>query len=81
MKVSVLLFASARERLGRDRLQVELPAPATVDDLRQQLQRDWPLLSDLWPHCHVAVNEDYAGRHVSISEEDTIACIPPVSGG
>ena len=81
MIVSVRLFAVARDRVGNEQVEVDLDEGATVADLRRRLSQDWPQLDDLWPYCLLAVNEEYATAQTPISAEDTIACIPPVSGG
>jgi molybdopterin synthase catalytic subunit/molybdopterin synthase sulfur carrier subunit len=70
MKVTVKLFARAREVAGAAEVRVELPEGATVGALRERLRAEFPRLAGLLPRCVVAVQEG-----------DEVALIPPVSGG
>jgi MoaE-MoaD fusion protein len=74
MLVSVRLFAGLRERAGSDRIEVELPEPATVGDLLAAL--------GLAPRsCVAAINREYADSGSAIAPGDEVALVPPVSGG
>jgi molybdopterin synthase catalytic subunit len=81
MIVQVKLFAGARQRIGQDSLELELPEDATVAQLRKELSRRYQALSDLLPHLMFAVNHDYAADDAVIPANAEIAIIPPVSGG
>ena len=82
MIVRVRLFAMLRERAGRDAIEVELPARATVS----RRWSSWPLapqLGDLLPGLPVrmAVNREYASGDTELGPDDELALIPPLSGG
>ena len=85
MKVTVLFFASLRERLGQPREQLELPASvATVGALREHLRaRGGPWASVFAPNRPVraAVNQDMVQPAATIKAGDEIAFFPPVTGG
>lgn len=81
MTIQVLLFARLREICGQARMCVELSAAATVADCFSLLSDRFPELEDLRDSIVVAVNEDYAKWTDHLSDGDTIAFIPPVSGG
>ena len=81
MKISVKLFAAAKQRAGSDAVQVELPPPATVAQLRSALAEQHPSLASLLPHARFAINSDYAADQAAIPAAAEIAIIPPVSGG
>jgi len=81
MKVCVRLFAVARQLAGRETVEVELPSSATVLDLRDAVQNQFPELAHLIRHVTFAVNTEYAQDETRIPEDAEIACIPPVSGG
>ena len=81
MHISVRLFALARERTQRSQLELELPAAATVADLRAALRARWPELAALWSRALIAVNEEYAEDGAIITAGAELAVIPPVSGG
>lgn len=81
MKVQVRLFARARDLAGTEQLQVDIPQPSTVADLRRTLAEQLPGLRPLVPHLLVAVGTDYASDATPLGPELEIACFPPVSGG
>lgn len=81
MSIRVLLFAAARDLAGAESLSVELPAGASVADLRAELARRIPALSALLAKSAVAVNHDFAEDSRVLSAGDEVAIIPPVSGG
>lgn len=81
MNVRVKLFAIARELAGSDELSVELPANATVDDLRKTIISVSPALARIVPHALWAVGTAYATGDTVLSEQSEVALIPPVSGG
>jgi len=72
--VSVQLFAGLRERVGADRVELELPDGATVADVLVAMD-----VGDR--ECVVAVNRDYANADTRIAAGDEVALVPPVSGG
>jgi molybdopterin converting factor small subunit len=79
MKVTVLVFASYAEALGRASLDLELPPGATVAacvaEVRRQAGQGVP------PAPLVAVNRRYAGPEQELADGDEVALIPPVAGG
>ncbi len=81
--IKVLFFASVRDRLGID--QLELPeVPRTVEDLRLQLaSRDetWAHVLDAEPSVLVAVNQTMAAADTSLNDGDEVGFFPPVTGG
>jgi molybdopterin converting factor subunit 1 len=81
MKVRVRLFASLREAVGRDRIELELPDGANVDDAWRELASRDPALAARRQGLAAAVNRSYATFESSLSEGDELAFIPPVSGG
>jgi molybdopterin converting factor subunit 1 len=81
MIVRVLLFARAKEIAGRNVIEVELPAGATVAELRRRLGREVPALASFAGGCGVAVGGEYAVDGDAVPEGAEVALIPPVSGG
>ncbi len=81
MRLKVKLFAIARERAGRDCVEVELPAAATVGHLRSALVEQHPPLAPILAHVRLAVNSEYAADSQVIPAAAEVALIPPVSGG
>ncbi len=80
MTVSVLLFASYADLLGRSQLDLRLAEGATVNDVIAELGR-LPNGGKLPPCPLVAVNERYAAPGQRLVAGDEVAVIPPVAGG
>ena len=80
MRVSVRLFAGLRERAGTDRIEVELPDPASVADVLAAMAST-PVGAIRPRECVVAVNREYADADEPVRAGDEIALVPPVSGG
>lgn len=81
MTLRVKLFARARDLAGTSELAVELPAGATVADLRAALALQRPALTGLLPRCVFAVDNEFAADETPLSAEREVALLPPVSGG
>jgi molybdopterin converting factor subunit 1 len=81
MQLSVQLFARARDLAGAERVTVDLPAGATVGDLRRRLAAEVPTLAGLLQRSAVAVGHDFAGDDMRLEAGTEIALLPPVSGG
>ena len=79
LRVTLRCFASVREALGTDALQVEIPAGTTVEGLRRHLFGRAPDLQRLV--VAFAVNRDYARAETILHDGDEVAFIPPISGG
>ena len=80
MRISVRLFAGLRERAGAERVELELPEPASVADVLAAMASTpvGPLRAG---QCVVAINREYARADEPVSAGDEVALIPPVSGG
>ena len=81
MRVSVKLFARAREIVGRDAVVVEAPPGVTVAALRGAVAEQVPALATFVRRCAVAVGGAYAVEQDVVAEGAEVALIPPVSGG
>ena len=81
MTVAVHLFAAARDLAGGSTVAVELPAGATVAQVRAALAARFPALAGLLVRSAVAVNQEYADESTPVTDSDELAVIPPVSGG
>lgn len=76
--VRVLLFAELQERIGKTSLKIPLEK-ANVRQLKEKLESDYPQLR--LKGVMTAVNEEYAKDDDIVTAGDTVALIPPVSGG
>jgi molybdopterin converting factor subunit 1 len=80
MTVTVLLFASYADALGKSSLTVELADGATAGDVVQHV-RGLPGADRVPPAPLVAVNQRYASAAHRLAANDEVALIPPVAGG
>jgi molybdopterin synthase sulfur carrier subunit len=83
--VTLLYFASLRERLGRSRETVALPAGVPtvallVDELRRR-ESPWPEAFAPGKQWRVAVNQQMADSATPVKAGDEVAFFPPVTGG
>ena len=81
LHITALLFGQAREWVGTSNLDLTLDAPATVGSAFALLKTKHPRLAEMERSLLFAVNEDYALTSQPLSDGDTLAVLPPVSGG
>lgn len=88
MRVTLRAFASCREALGTDSLEVALPKGATLRSLLQSLKPKGLDLLDgdrLRGETNVLVNGEQVeygkGLDTVLKEGDEVAVFPPVAGG
>ena len=83
--VTLLYFASLRERLGCSREEVAIPSgSATVATLLEQLRNREARWSDAFApgqRWRVSVNREMADLATPVKPGDEIAFFPPVTGG
>jgi molybdopterin synthase sulfur carrier subunit len=80
VSVQVLLFARFAELLGTERLSLELPRPATLQSVLDQL-RTLPGGGELPPRPLLARNQAQAPADTALSDGDEVAVLPPLAGG
>ena len=81
MNVRVLLFAQLADAAGCREFDLELPDDATVADALETLAGAHESIATLRGRIALAVNERYAKHNHILVAGDTLALIPPVSGG
>jgi molybdopterin synthase catalytic subunit len=81
IKVRLLLFASLKERAGTGSAEVELPAGASVADLKRRVSELYPALRESMPSTIVALNQVYSFDADAVPDGAEAALFPPVSGG
>ena len=81
MRVNVLLFARLRELAGQSEMSCEVPAGSTIATVWQDLARQQPALEPFHRSVSCALNEDFARMTAAVEDGDTVAFLPPVSGG
>ena len=76
--IKILLFAQLQEDIGQSTLVLEAN-DLTVKQVKEHLQQQYPQVT--LQAVMTAVNEEYAFDADIVKEGDTIAFLPPVSGG
>jgi len=80
MNIKIKLFATTREFVGKNELNIQVENPCTVQTIIEDLKQKYPKLEQMNSFL-IAVNMEYAQSHTLVSDGDVIAIIPPVSGG
>ena len=80
MKIEALFFGMSRDLAEQSAITFELEEGVTVKKFREILVKKYPLFSELDSFA-IAVNESYAEDVLKLTDKDTVAIIPPVSGG
>lgn len=80
MNVTLTFFGITKEIIGQQQLSYRVPSKTDVEGLKHLLQQDYPELGRL-ASLAIAVNGAYAKDQQTVSKEDEIVLIPPVSGG
>lgn len=82
MKVVVLYFAALRELLGKsEETLTDLTPPLSIQGFAEILGRRHPTLVPHLGSVRFAVNEAFVNASAELGDGDTVALIPPVSGG
>ncbi len=76
--IRILLFAHLQEAIGESELSVEL-SDYSVGQIKDWMEKQYPQLS--LQKMMTAVNEEFATDDMVVRDGDTLAFIPPISGG
>jgi len=79
--ISVLFFATFRDKAGTNRVELAIPAGTTIEGLRVILSEQFPALESLANHALASINKEYALPEQVIPDGAEVAWFPPVSGG
>ena len=80
MKVHVLAFGIIGEIMHTSSTEMEFPENLSVQDFKLELLKKYPQIKSVSSFA-IAINETYATEDTIIRDKDTVAIIPPVSGG
>ena len=80
VELKVLYFGVSRDQTNKDEEDLDVRENLTAGELKKKLMDMYPKLEDIQSFA-LAVNETYAEDSLMLKEGDTIAIIPPVSGG
>ena len=80
MKIQLLLFGITADIIGQKSMTLELKESATIGFLKEKIITANPKLEN-YKSFSVAINMEYATDDSLLNNGDTVALIPPVSGG
>ena len=81
MPIKIMLFATLKDKIGQSKLYFDLPLPSTVARVKTALVGRYPAAARNIETAIAAVNEEFAAPETPVSDGDTLALFPPVSGG
>jgi molybdopterin converting factor subunit 1 len=81
LKIKIILFASAREIVGREKVEMEFKEGVRLSDCKAALLNTFPSMGKIIEKCRYAVNMDIKNDEYILNEGDEVAVLPPVSGG
>ena len=79
--IRLLYFASVREATSKSEEQIQIPANTTCAQLLVRLSTSYPSLLSMMADLSTAVNEKYVDTNTVLKDRDTVAVMPPISGG
>lgn len=82
-RIRIVLFAQAREAVGRARLERAAPEDGiAAAHLLEELVAEFPRLARVLARSRLVVNGEYVqGRSTTLRAGDELAIHPPYSGG
>ncbi len=81
MTLKLLYFAHLAERAGVREETREFADGVTAGGLRALVEQAHPKLGGALATCRVAVDEEFTADDTPLRDGQTVAFIPPVSGG
>ena len=79
--VALVYLGQAREVAGTKEEQLELPAPAKIDQAISQAIAVHPKLSELKETIKLLINGQWATQDAELKDGDRVTLLPPVGGG
>ena len=82
-QITILFFAKAKELVNQSEAEIDLPPELTINQLFEAIEHQWPVLHKFKRTFAIALNEEYLDLDstVTLKSQDTLAIIPPISGG
>ena len=80
MQLTIFGFGIAKDIIGGNTIEIELPATTSVAELKAILFDRYPEFKKL-RSLAIAVNSEYARDDQQLQLRDDVVLIPPVSGG
>lgn len=80
MIIKILFFGITADLVHTTHLTLDIDKDVKVASFKAVLESKYPQLKNVNSYA-IAVNEAYASDDLILRENDTVAIIPPVSGG
>ena len=80
MTVNILTFAQAKDYFAEE-FSVELAENASINDLLKTLVELQPQSQKMLEGCRFACNENIVDNSQVLHQDETVAVLPPSSGG
>ncbi len=77
MKINILVFGKISDITKK--VSWEISGVINTDELKEKLSRDFPALN--FNTCAIAINKEIIQKNTMFKNEDTVALLPPYSGG
>lgn len=79
--IRLKFFARYAELVGREDLELPLPAPATVEEVVRRVRAGVPGAAQLPERPLTAVNLRHVRLDAPVRDGDEVAFLPPLAGG
>jgi sulfur-carrier protein len=79
--IRLKFFARYAELVGREDIELPLPAPATVAEVVRQVRAGVPGAAQIPERPLTAVNLRHARLDAPVHDGDEVAFLPPLAGG
>jgi MoaD family protein len=81
MNVRAEFYSRLKEIVGTSALELSLPENSTVNDLFEQLKKNYPQMRDFDKSVLFGIGVEFVDRSYVLNAGDVIAIMPPVQGG
>lgn len=78
--IKILMFAGLAEKCNKHEIKYD-KQQSTVEEIKKWLLDQFPQAAEELNRAMIAVNEEYADHQTTLHTGDSVAFIPPVSGG
>ena len=84
VSITILFFAKSRELVKKEKDQLLVHSPISYSELKQLILKSYPELTPIQDSFFLALNQGYISEEqvlLQLNSADSIAVIPPISGG
>jgi len=80
-RITLLFFATIRDRAGMKSMEMDVPEDLTVQGLKDKIAEEYPNLKESMKSVLITIDREYAFDEAVIPQGAEMAMFPPVSGG